>query len=173
MELAELEWSANSGGRVLNTGQAAMVRDIATSGRRVQLALAPAGTGKTTVMGVLAAAWRNGGGTVVGLAPQASAAQELGAAIPGVPADTLDKLVHDLTTLTPDKWQPWMTAINDTSLVIVDEAGLASTPKLDTAIAFVLGGVGGCCWSGTTGNAPRPAPVGCCGTSKPPTAPSP
>ena len=61
--LAELEWSANSGGRVLNTGQAVMVRDIATSGRRVQLALAPAGTGKTTVMGVLAAAWRNGGGS--------------------------------------------------------------------------------------------------------------
>ena len=54
-----------------------MVREIATSGRRVQLALAPAGTGKTTVMGVLAAAWRNGGGTVVGLAPQASAAEEL------------------------------------------------------------------------------------------------
>ena len=139
VELAELEWSANTGGRVLNTGQAAMVREIATSGRRVQLALAPAGTGKTTVMGVLAAAWRNGGGTVVGLAPQASAAQELGAAIPGVPADTLDKLVHDLTTLTPDKWQPWMTAIDSTSLVIVDEAGLASTPKLDTAIGFVLG----------------------------------
>jgi DNA primase catalytic core len=56
-----------------------------------------------------------------------------------VPADTLDKLVHDLTTLTPDKWQPWMTTINNTSLVIVDEAGLASTPKLDTAIGFVLG----------------------------------
>ncbi|HEY5148879.1 MAG TPA: MobF family relaxase, partial [Mycobacterium sp.] len=139
VELAELEWSANSGGRVLNTGQSAMVREIATSGRRVQLALAPAGTGKTTVMGVLAAAWRNGGGTVVGLAPQASAAQELGAAIPGVPADTLDKLVHDLTTLTPDKWQPWMTRIDASSLVIVDEAGLASTPKLDTAIGFVLG----------------------------------
>src|SRR6478672_4985943 len=138
VELAELEWSANSGGRVLNTGQAAMVRAIATSGRRVQLALSPAGTGKTTMMGVLAAAWRNGGGTVLGLAPQASAAQELGAAIPGVPTDTLDKLVHDLTTLEPGSWLPWMTAINDTSLVIVDEAGLACTPKLDTAIAFVL-----------------------------------
>src|SRR4029078_2756121 len=98
-------------------GQTALVRKIATSGRRWQLALAPAGTGKTTVMGVLAAAWRNGGGTVVGVAPQASAAQELGAAIPGVPADTLDKLVHDITALTPDKWQPWMTAIDSTSLV--------------------------------------------------------
>ncbi len=136
--LAELEWSANTGGRVLNTGQGVMVRDIATSGRRVQLALAPAGTGKTTVMGVLAAAWRNGGGSIVGLAPQASAAQELGAAIPGVPADTLDKLVHDLTTAPPERWQPWMTGINDTSLVIIDEAGLASTPKLDAAIGFVL-----------------------------------
>ena len=72
------------------------------------------------------------------MAPQASAAQELGAAIPGVPADTLDKLVHDLTTAPPERWQPWMTGINDTSLVIIDEAGLASTPKLDAAIRFVL-----------------------------------
>ena len=38
-------------------------------GRRLQLALAPAGTGKTTAMGVLADAWRRCGGQVLGLAP--------------------------------------------------------------------------------------------------------
>lgn len=70
IELAMLEWSANNDGRTLNTGQIQMVRDIATTGRRVALALAPAGTGKTTVMGVLARAWQASGGTVIGLAPK-------------------------------------------------------------------------------------------------------
>ena len=40
-----------------------------------------------------------------------------------------------------------MTGINATSLVIIDEAGLASTPKLDTAIA-VRPGAG---WAGVVG----------------------
>ena len=50
---------------------------MATSGARLQLALAPAGTGKTTAMGALAAAWANSGGNVIGLAPTASAAEVL------------------------------------------------------------------------------------------------
>ena len=45
------------------------VRDLATSGARLELALAPAGTGRTTAPRVLAAAWQEAGGTVVGLAP--------------------------------------------------------------------------------------------------------
>jgi len=68
VELAMLEWSANTGGRTLNTAQQQMVREVATGGRRVHLAGA-AGTRKTTVMGVLAAAWGNAGGDVIGLAP--------------------------------------------------------------------------------------------------------
>lgn len=137
VQIAQLEWSANNAGAQLNTAQAAMVASVATDDRHVQLALAPAGTGKTTVMGVLARAWMSTGGNVLGLAPQASAAQELAAAIPGVEADTIDKLVHDLARHHPDQWQPWMRGIDANSLVIVDEAGLASTPKLDTAIRFV------------------------------------
>jgi hypothetical protein len=43
VELARLEWSANNDGRTLNTGQAQMVRGIATTGRRVGLALARPG----------------------------------------------------------------------------------------------------------------------------------
>ncbi len=42
--------------------------------RWVQLALAPAGTGKTTALRVLARAWAEDGGTVLGLAPSAAAA---------------------------------------------------------------------------------------------------
>jgi DNA primase catalytic core len=139
VQVAALEWSANNGGRTLNHGQAQMVNEVATSGRRVHLALAPAGTGKTTVMGVLARAWQGSGGHVVGLAPQASAAEELHAALHQVHTDTLDKLVHELSE-TPDGALPgWVQEIGPNSLVIVDEAGLAATPKLDTAVGFVTG----------------------------------
>ena len=139
VQIAQLEWSANNGGAVLNTAQAAMVHDIATTDRFVQLALAPAGTGKTTVMGVLARAWTSTGGGVVGLAPQASTAQELSAAIPGVQADTIDKLVHDLASTPQEQWLPWMAGIDETSLIIIDEAGMAATGKLDAVIGFVTG----------------------------------
>ena len=139
VEIAQLEWSANHDGAQLNTAQAAMITEVATNDRQVQLALAPAGTGKTTVMGVLARAWMSTGGTVLGLAPQASAAQELGAAIPGADADTIDKLVYDLACTPQAQWTPWMQAIDADSLVVIDEAGLASTPKLDVAIAFITG----------------------------------
>ena len=63
-------------------------------------------------MGVLAAAWRNAGGTVIGLAPQASAAEELRDALTGVRTDTLDKLVYELTERA-ERWRPdWVRAID-------------------------------------------------------------
>lgn len=137
VQLAMLEWSANTGGRILNTAQQAMVEEVATGGRRVHLALAPAGTGKTTVMGVLARAWQGSGGTVLGLAPQASAAEELRDALTDVVTDTVDKFVWELANRDPDRWPAWITGIDRTSLVIVDEAGLASTRNLDVVIAHV------------------------------------
>lgn len=66
---------------------------MASSGARVQLALAPAGTGKTTAMAALASAWRNSGGTVVGLAPTAGAAEVLAGDL-GTDTDTIAKLVQ-------------------------------------------------------------------------------
>ena len=72
VEVALLESVAN--GLTLNSGQAAMVRAMATSGARVQLGIAPAGTGKTTAMATLARAWQESGGTVIGLSPAAAAA---------------------------------------------------------------------------------------------------
>ncbi len=78
-------------GVALNPGQAALVRELATSPARVKLALAPAGTGKTTAMRILARAWtgtpipltgdrrsaEDSHGTVLGLAPSAAAATVL------------------------------------------------------------------------------------------------
>lgn len=102
VELALADSAARS--RTLNPGQAALVAEMATSGRRVALTLAPAGTGKTTAMAALATAWRNTGGHVIGLAPTADAAIILGEDL-GAPTDTLDKYVWstDPSTTTPDQ----------------------------------------------------------------------
>ena len=58
-------------GSVLDAGQAYLVRQMCTSGARLQLGIAPAGAGKTTAMRALALAWTQDGGEVIGLAPSA------------------------------------------------------------------------------------------------------
>jgi len=116
---------------------------MATSGARLQLALAPAGTGKTTAMAALAAAWRNSGGTVIGLAPTAGAAEVLAQDL-AAPTDTLAKLIQltDTHSGTPapadDPARAWFDRIGSDTLLIVDEAGMASTADLDTLIAYAL-----------------------------------
>ena len=123
-------------GRVLNAGQAGLVRELAGSGTRVQLALAPAGTGKTTALRVLARAWTSGGGNVIGLAPSAAAAAVLGEYLDG-PTDTLAKLVWSLDH--PRSSRPeWMAGLGPASLVVVDEAGLADSPSLARVVGHVL-----------------------------------
>ena len=126
-------------GKTLNEGQATLVAQMALSGRRVGLALAPAGAGKTTAMAVLAHAWRSSGGQVLGLAPTAAAAIVLGEDL-GARTDTLDKYVHctDENNAaiygTPD----WFTEVGPDTLIVVDEAGMASTPGLDALITNAL-----------------------------------
>ena len=78
--VALAESAAN--GLELNPAQAQLVSELAVSGARLQLAVAPAGSGKTTAMRVLARAWVSSGGNVVGLAPSAAAAAELRRADP-------------------------------------------------------------------------------------------
>src|SRR4051794_21089791 len=126
----------------LNDAQVAMVRDLATSGALVQLALAPAGTGKTTTMSVLADAWTDGGGQVIGLAPSAQAAHELGQAITGH-TDTLAKLTWTLANESAAEWPRWIREIGPSSMVIIDEAGQAATTELTAAVRYVAerGGV--------------------------------
>ena len=50
-------WRSAANGNALDAGQAALVRAMCTSGARLQLAIAPAGAGKTTAMRTLARAW--------------------------------------------------------------------------------------------------------------------
>jgi conjugative relaxase-like TrwC/TraI family protein len=132
VELALLEAAAN--GNTLDAGQAVLVRAMCSSGARLQLAIAPAGAGKTTAMRTLARAWSDSGGQVLGLAPSAAAAAQLRDAT-GAPAETLAKLtwsIHhgDL----PD----WVQRIGWSTLVIIDEAGMADTLSLDIAVAFIV-----------------------------------
>ena len=118
---------------------------MATSGARLQLALAPAGTGKTTAMAALAAAWRNSwrhrrSGWRPPPARPKSSAQDLAA-----PTDTIAKLVQlsrrpAAGTPAPadDPARKWFDRIGSDTLLIVDEAGMASTGDLDTLIAHAL-----------------------------------
>jgi conjugative relaxase-like TrwC/TraI family protein len=132
VDLALLEMAAN--GTALDAGQAAMVRQMCTSDARLQVAIAPAGAGKTTAMSVLTLAWTQDGGLVLGLAPSAAAAAVL-AEQTGIRTDTLAKLTWSLQHGDlPD----WAAAVGPSTLLIIDEAGMADTLTLDTAVQFAI-----------------------------------
>ena len=76
VDLALLEMAAN--GTALDAGQTSLVRQMCTSAARLQLAIAPAGAGKTTDMRAVTLAWTQEGGQVLGLAPSAAAVAVLG-----------------------------------------------------------------------------------------------
>ncbi|MDN4175202.1 MobF family relaxase [Nocardioides sp. SOB77] len=141
VELALLESTAN--GITLNAGQATLVREMATSGARLQLAIAPAGSGKTTAMRALASAWADGGGTIIGLAPSAAAADALRTSMGSqidTQTDTLAKLTHSLEQArqTGAAMPDWVAGIDSSTLVVIDEAGMADTLSLDAAVSYIL-----------------------------------
>ena len=111
---------------------------MCTSGARLQLAIAPAGAGKTTAMRALTSAWTQDGGQVIGLAPSAAAAAVLGEQT-GIHADTLAKLTW---SLQHGELPDWAARIGPRTLVIIDEAGMADTLTLDRVVHYVtaLGG---------------------------------
>ena len=132
ISLALLATLAN--GVQLNSGQVDLVRRMASSGERLQLAIAPAGAGKTTAMSTLAAAWREAGGEVFGMAPSATAAAALAEQLGGQ-ADTLHILTQGLST---GRLPAWARQIGPRSLVVIDEAGMADTLTLEAAVSFVV-----------------------------------
>jgi conjugative relaxase-like TrwC/TraI family protein len=132
VDLALLKATAN--GLSLNAGQAALVREMAISGARLQLGIAPAGAGKTTALRALTSAWRQDGGTVIGLAPSAAAAAVLRDQI-NTNTETLAKLT---TSLQHRQLPDWVADIGPSTLVVIDEAGMADTLSLDMAVAHVV-----------------------------------
>lgn len=110
--------------RALAAEQATAVEQIATSGRQVDVLVGPAGAGKTTTMRALRRAWvaEHGAGSVVGLAPSATAASVLGADL-GVTCENTAKWLFE--------YDAGRAAFARDQLVIVDEATLAGTATLD------------------------------------------
>jgi hypothetical protein len=80
----------------LSTDQALAVAQITTSGRALDLLVGPAGTGKSTAMAGLRAAWEveHGAGSVTGLAPSAAAAEVLADDM-GIDTDNLAKWLYE------------------------------------------------------------------------------
>ncbi|BDT91510.1 hypothetical protein IFM12275_14860 [Nocardia sputorum] len=142
VDAAIIEHAANNNGQVLNDGQVQLLREFATSGRRFHVAIAPAGTGKTTAMAALVRAWTAEGGTVLGLAPEGPAAGVLGSEI-GADSKTVDMLVTVINDLRSgeralDDAPDWVRAIGPRTLVVLDEAAKAPSLKLDSAVSWLI-----------------------------------
>lgn len=110
----------------LTREQSAAIASIATSGRRLDLLVGPAGAGKTTTMLALLRTWsaEHGQGSVVGLAPSANAAQNLADEL-GISCDNTAKWLHEHERCNAGY------QLRPGQLVIVDEATLAGTTTLD------------------------------------------
>ncbi|MQA16132.1 MAG: AAA family ATPase [Pseudonocardiaceae bacterium] len=117
-------------GAELGADQAAALRGVLTSGARVEVLAAAAGTGKSFTVGALAETWAADGRRVVGLAPSQVAANVL--AEDGVPARnvaawlaTQDRLERGRAGGEDEAWR-----LRADDLVIVDEAAMTATPDL-------------------------------------------
>ncbi|WP_433503215.1 MobF family relaxase [Pseudonocardia halophobica] len=106
-------------GHELGADQAAAVRGVLTSGARVEVLAAAAGTGKTFTVGALTEAWAGAGRRVIGLAPSQVAADLLSEE--GLRATNIARWLRDV---------PGDMLLRDGDLVVVDEAGMASTADL-------------------------------------------
>lgn len=101
----------------LNDDQTAAVHAITSSGRGIDAAQALAGTGKTTMIGAIAAAYRVGGWRVLGAAPTGRAARQL-REVAGIPAGTMHALLAELERAGGFALR---------TVLVLDEAGMAPT----------------------------------------------
>ena len=120
-------------GLTLDDGQRALVLGFAADPRRLVVGIGPAGAGKTTAMKAVAEAWRTTGRRVVPLAPSAAAAEVLASEL-GCRAENLHKFQHTHTTESALE-DPWFT-LQPGDLVLVDEAGMAGTRRLDWLVSY-------------------------------------
>ena len=130
------EHEAEAGFR-LNAGQESMARYLLTFGTLAATGVGPAGTGKTASMRLVANVWANQGRNVIGLAPSAQAAEVLSGDL-GFDAFTIDKLTYTWRGNHPTKpghsLNDLPVSINAGDMIIVDEAGMASTPNIGSLL---------------------------------------
>ena len=113
----------------LSHEQRRMVRVLTTSGRGVDVVIAPAGAGKTTALAAANDAWHASGYRVVGCAVSARAAHQLERGA-GIRSFTIAALRQELANGQ---------AFHPCAVLVIDEAGMAGTrtlaPLLDAAKA--------------------------------------
>lgn len=112
----------------LGLDQAAAARHVLGSGRRLDVVVGPAGTGKTHTTAAIAEAWKaEHGGPVLGLALSQNAAHVLAEAS-GNRAGNIAKWLLENGRGSAG-WQ-----VTPGQLVIVDEAGMVPTAQLDQVV---------------------------------------
>lgn len=108
-------------GHALPEGQERMAREFATSDKLLVVGIGAAGAGKTSSTRLAVNAIEASGGRVVGLAPTAAAAAVMREEM-GIEADTVDKILSDWKNGAP-------VSLRAGDVLLVDEAGMVSTPK--------------------------------------------
>jgi conjugative relaxase-like TrwC/TraI family protein len=111
----------------LSDEQKAMVREVATSPRRVVCVVGLAGAGKTTATHALGQAFTEAGIRVLGAAPSGAAAEKLEDETE-IPSTTLHRLLHEARGRV---------GIPPGSVLLVDEAGMAETRVLAPVLDLV------------------------------------
>ncbi|RJT76972.1 conjugal transfer protein TraA [Arthrobacter cheniae] len=138
-----VEAAAASGGPVLSQGQIDLARAFATDEKLLTLGIGPAGAGKTKSLSLAADAVRDSGGKVIGLAPTAAAAAVMSKDI-GADATTIDAFLishrnqqGQQSTTAKDGHDNGGSAfaLGAGDVIIVDEAGMVTTPKLAEVVA--------------------------------------
>ena len=108
-------------GYALPEGQERMAREFATSDKLLVVGIGAAGAGKTSSTRLAVNAIEASGGRVVGMAPTAAAAAVMREEM-GIEADTVDKILSDWKNGAPVN-------LRAGDVLLVDEAGMVSTPK--------------------------------------------
>ncbi len=132
------------GTRRISAEQLAAATTIIASARRLDVLVGPAGSGKTTTLALVRGAWEyaHGAGSVIGLAPSATAAAQLGLAL-RIPAETVAKWIHHSQpgvvsgsaadtgagAAAGERWR-----FRAGQLVLIDEAAMTATTDLDHLI---------------------------------------
>lgn len=107
----------------IGADQAAMVRDLTTSGAAIDVVVGPAGTGKTFALDAARAAWQSAGYRVIGAALAARAAAELEAGS-GIASFTVASTLRFMESERLPK----------NSVLVIDEAGMVGTRSMATLI---------------------------------------
>ena len=146
------EAAAKAGGPALSQGQIDLARAFATDEKLLTLGIGPAGTGKTTSLSLAADAIRDTGGRVIGLAPTAAAAAVMSGDL-GADATTIDAFLATQRNQQQNQQNyqqdsgagvrssfinPAFTPMPNLragDVIIVDEAGMITTPKLADIVA--------------------------------------